>query len=264
MLNLRNIARTSAPPSPDGIPVLALHSLGLDGEAWAAVAQATPDRDFYVYDQKGHGVASGDAPASLVDLVADANHALDLIDRPLVHLVGHSLGGAVAASLVRDGEERIASLSLIATPFAGLEVFRQRATAQADGTLRKVADSTLERWFGETASGPEVEMARAKLMAMTPAGFDASWHALAEFEGYDILPAPIPPALVCSFDEDQSTPPANGEAILRALLLKSPTVQHEVISGAGHMGVLTQAPAVSALLTQHWQSVEANQLEVAL
>ena len=266
MLNFRNLLRRVSPsfhPSPDGISVLALHSLGLDGDAWAAVAGASATCDFYVYDQKGHGACADIAPTSFEDFVVDAKHALDQIDHAQVHLVGHSLGGAVAACLAQEAPDRVASLSLIATPFAGLDAFRQRATAQADGTMAKVTADTLDRWFGDNAAGPEVAFAKAKLNTMTPAGFDACWTALAQFSGYDALPGPFPPAFICSFADDQSTPPANGAKIQQSIATKCPDVRHEVISGAGHMGVLTHAPDVAALLAQHWQRTQAAQLEVA-
>ncbi len=250
-------------PSEDHLPVLALHSLGLDGDAWAALAGSSATRDFYVYDQKGHGACAENAPTSFEDFVVDAKHALDQIDHGQVHLAGHSLGGAVAARLAQEAPDRIASLSLIATPFAGLDAFRQRATAQADGTMAKVTADTLDRWFGDSAAGPEVAFAKAKLNTMTPAGFDACWTALVQFAGYDALPGPFPPALICSFADDQSTPPANGERIQQAIATKCPNVRHEVINGAGHMGVLTHAPDVAALLAQHWQTTEAALLEVA-
>lgn len=239
------------------LPVLALHSLGLDGDAWASVASIAPTRDFHVYDQKGHGVCAHDAPTPFEDFVADARQALDHVDRPRVHLVGHSLGGAVAACLAQAAPDRVASLSLVATPLAGMDAFMQRATAQSDGTLRNVADETLVRWFGEEASGPDVETARSKIMGMTPTGFDACWIALSGFAGYEALPGPFPSTAICSFANDRSTPPAVGDDIVRALSTKCPTIRHDVIDGAGHMGVLTHAPAVSTLLAHHWQTVEA-------
>jgi pimeloyl-ACP methyl ester carboxylesterase len=262
MVDLRTLSRPSR-PSSDHFPVLALHSLGLDGDAWAAIASLGPTQEICVYDQRAHGVSADTAPSSFQDFVTDAKRALDQIDSAQVHVVGHSLGGAVVACLAQDAPGRVASLSLIATPFAGLDAFRQRATAVADGTLCKVTEDTLNRWFGENASGSDVDFVRSKIAAMTPAGFDACWTALAEFAGYDALPGPFPPTLVCSFENDQSTPPSVGDKIAHSLLGKCPSVQHDVVAGAGHMGVLTHASDVFAILARHWQRAETTIREVA-
>src|SRR5205085_10328312 len=74
-------------------------------------------------DLPGHGgsvkeVGAGDAE-TLAAAVADAIGALG-IER--AHLVGHSMGGALAATLARDDPERVAALSLIATAGLGAEI----------------------------------------------------------------------------------------------------------------------------------------------
>lgn len=261
MIALQHISSGSG--STEHLPVLALHSLGLDGQSWAALGSAIPSHDLYALDQKGHGQSRADIPTGFADLVADAASALASLPYPKVHLVGHSMGGAVAATLAGEVAEKLASLSLIATPFAGVDAFTERATAVADGTLDGVASQTLERWFGPDANGPEVDHARSSLMAMQLDGFDASWRALAQFPGYDSFDAPFPSTLICSFSEDRSTPPAVGEQIASSLQEKALQVKHQIIDGAGHMGVLTHAKTVARHLEQHWHKSEANLVENA-
>ena len=104
----------------DAVPVVFVHGFGGDLQGWMFTQPALAEsRRAIALDLPGHGgsvkeVGAGDAE-TLAAAVADAIGALG-IER--AHLVGHSMGGAIAATLARDDPERVASLSLIAT--AGL------------------------------------------------------------------------------------------------------------------------------------------------
>ena len=110
--------------SGDEVPVLLLHGFGADLNSWMFTQPALLDgRRTIALDLPGHGgstkdVGSGDADA-LVDMVDGAVTELG-IER--VHLVGHSLGGAVAALVAARQPERIATLTLIAPSGLGLEI----------------------------------------------------------------------------------------------------------------------------------------------
>ena len=102
--------------SGPGLPVVLLHGLGADLGSWMFTQPALAEgRLVLALDLPGHGgsdkdVGSGD-PAHFIDALADALRRLGL-DR--VHLVGHSMGGAIAAGLALRQPERVASLTLIA------------------------------------------------------------------------------------------------------------------------------------------------------
>jgi pyruvate dehydrogenase E2 component (dihydrolipoamide acetyltransferase) len=110
--------------SGDEVPVLLLHGFGADLNSWMFTQPALLDgRRTIALDLPGHGgstkdVGSGDADA-LVDTVDGAVTELG-IER--VHLVGHSLGGAVAALVAARQPERIATLTLIAPSGLGPEI----------------------------------------------------------------------------------------------------------------------------------------------
>ncbi|WP_417260641.1 alpha/beta fold hydrolase [Celeribacter sp.] len=249
-------------PNGQGLPVLALHSLGLSAASWTAVAKAEPlDRGFFAIDQLGHGTLADINPTSFELLVSSATEALMSMAAPCIHLVGHSLGGAVAAHLATGASRsKIASLSLVATPFAGLATFRDRAYAVADGNMDAVAKETLSRWFSTDDAREAKRAAHGCLHNMTPKGFDAAWKALAEFEGFDALPGPVPPTQICSFEDDRSTPPDIGARIAETLSQNTGDIAHHIIIGAGHMGVLTHPVQVATCLSAHWVNVE-NQLK---
>ncbi len=245
--------------------VLGLHSLGLAAQGWQQVADKSASA-FYAFDQRGHGTNAHHLPTSFADLVADAQAMFSTLadaapDQP-IHLVGHSLGGAVAASLAaKHASERLASLTLIATPFQGIPAFLERASAVRDQGMSGVIATTLERWFGalhHTSQGASREEAQAMIEAMQPEGFDGAWRALAQFGGYTTLPDIDVPTLVCSFSHDASTPAPVGELITKALAEKTPSVVHNVIEGAGHMGVLTHAQPLADVLGAHWAASAAQ------
>jgi pyruvate dehydrogenase E2 component (dihydrolipoamide acetyltransferase) len=108
----------------DGVPALLLHGFGADLNTWMFNQPSlAAGRRVFAVDLPGHGgsvkeVGSGD-PESLADAVEGALAALGL---SRVHLVGHSLGGAVAALLALRRPGRAVSISLIASAGLGVEI----------------------------------------------------------------------------------------------------------------------------------------------
>lgn len=249
---------------PVGTPaVLALHSLGLTGDSWqplASRARAT----FFAFDQLGHGARRAEAAKDFDALLADAEAILAQLPQGGVHLIGHSMGGCVAASVAARNAARIRSLTIIASPLKGMPQFADRATAGADGGMDEVTAQTLARWFGPTGQDDHPEARRraeAALRDMAPEGFDAAWHALAGFAGFEALPSICVPTLVCSFPDDLSTPPAVGAAIVRTLAAAGTPVTSHTLSGGGHMGVLTHAAELCPLLQAHWDAADQPAME---
>jgi pyruvate dehydrogenase E2 component (dihydrolipoamide acetyltransferase) len=108
----------------DGVPVLLLHGFGADLNSWMFTQPSLAEgRRAIALDLPGHGgsskdVGSGDADA-LVDAVDGALAALG-IER--MHLVGHSMGGAIAALVAAHNPARVVTLTLIAPAGLGPEI----------------------------------------------------------------------------------------------------------------------------------------------
>jgi pyruvate dehydrogenase E2 component (dihydrolipoamide acetyltransferase) len=108
----------------EGVPILFLHGFGADLNTWMFNQPVLSERHAtYALDLPGHGgsskeVGSGDA-AVLLTALSDFMAAA-AIGR--AHLVGHSLGGALALGLARADPERVASLTLLAPAGLGPDI----------------------------------------------------------------------------------------------------------------------------------------------
>ena len=108
----------------DSVPVLLLHGFGADLNTWMFTQPALAEgRRVIALDLPGHGgsakeVGTGDRER-LTDAVEGAVNALGL---ERFHLVGHSMGGAIAASVALRRPERVATLTLIAPAGFGPEI----------------------------------------------------------------------------------------------------------------------------------------------
>ncbi|HEX3415785.1 MAG TPA: acetoin dehydrogenase dihydrolipoyllysine-residue acetyltransferase subunit, partial [Stellaceae bacterium] len=118
----------------DSVPVLLLHGFGADLNTWMFTQPALAEgRQVIALDLPGHGGSSkqldrADAE-SLASIVEDALNALGI---QRLHLVGHSMGGAIAVSLALRQPERAATLTLISSASLGPEI----NAAFIDGLVR--------------------------------------------------------------------------------------------------------------------------------
>lgn len=242
--------------------VLMLHALGLDGRAFDPLRDALDSRWRIVsLDLPGHGVAASHVDFTLDECVQQTLRTLDCCCSEPIHLVGHSMGGAIAAlAAAQAGAARIASLAVVASPPRGAPVFAARGdTAIAPG-IEAVIPTTLARWFGSDGSagdGRAFAYARAALGEMRTAGFSSAWRALASFGGYESLAARLPRTLAIAGDRDLSTPPPVMQEIVGAFAQAGhgDRIRLRTVRGSGHMLVLEAANEVAALLDAHWTEV---------
>ncbi|VCU68006.1 Putative non-heme bromoperoxidase BpoC [Pigmentiphaga humi] len=235
--------------------VLMLHSLGLDRLAFDPL-RAVLDRGWRAasFDQYGHGAASMHVRFTLDDCVDAARAAIEALGPGPVHLVGHSMGGAIAALAASRAGARVASLALIASPPAGGAAYRDRGEqARRQGVEAQVA-GTMARWFGPEpgpAAAAGMDYARAALRSMQAEGLACSWDALAAFPGYAGLRDALPRVLCMAAADDLSTPP---EAMARIVRDCRPgAAELRELAGGGHMAPLARPADVAALLQAFWR-----------
>lgn len=140
-----------------------LHGFGACHRVWDGVVDALADRaDILAYDLPGHG-ASLDAPDAASPRKAAEAIAADLgaRRRARIHLVGHSMGGAVALLTALAMPEHIVSLTLLAPGGIGPEI--------AAALLRRyaLADDAAELGTCLAAmSGPDAKAPAATIEAL--------------------------------------------------------------------------------------------------
>ena len=127
----------------DGDPVVLVHGYGGDKNSWLFVQQplAEEGRRAIALDLPGHGASTKDVgDGSLQTLTETVTGVLDALGIGRVHLVGHSLGGAVVAAVAKAAPGKVASLTLIApagfTPEADAEYLRGFAAASSRRELK--------------------------------------------------------------------------------------------------------------------------------
>lgn len=128
--------------SGSGPAVLALHGLGGSGRYWEGLAAELGD-EFTVIAPDLAGFGWSDRP----DVAYDRPFHLDNLDAvmaavgraPAEIVVGHSMGGVLAALWAARHPQEVRSLALVASPFP-----RARAPRRAAGTLRRLTRGMLQ------------------------------------------------------------------------------------------------------------------------
>ncbi len=105
-------------------PVILIHGFGGDASTWRNIQiQLENKRRTIAFDLPAHGRALSDfEPCNAVGSAKAVVKSLDALKLDRVHLVGHSMGGAVATLIAMRGPERIASLTLLAPGGFGPEI----------------------------------------------------------------------------------------------------------------------------------------------
>lgn len=102
-----------------GTTVVFIHGYGGRREDWQQqITALAPAFSVLALDNRGHGsstITSKNATCSVPDMVSDLNSLLDHLEIDRFHLVGHSIGGAVAQEVARARPGDVASLTLVAT-----------------------------------------------------------------------------------------------------------------------------------------------------
>lgn len=102
---------------PGEPPLVLLHGLTSDGDAWNEVAAHFADRHrILVPDLRGHGRSPRPGTYSFELMRDDVLAFLDERALPDATLIGHSLGGVIAYLLAADHPDRITRLVLEETP----------------------------------------------------------------------------------------------------------------------------------------------------
>ncbi len=243
----------------EGDVVLLLPGFGTDAAAFARQTPVLTER-FEVRAMNPRGVGLSDAPElDRYDPILLASDAAALVDEP-AHVIGASMGAAVAVELALARPDRVRSLMLL-TPAIEANI---RLAAVLDMWCRLAAEATppslataLMPWlFSDAVLGDEKARERtvrglADIVARVPAVVLRRYAAgLLAWAGsrMDELEKIAVPTLVIAAADDLLTPGADRVAA------RIPGADLVVIEGAGHAVGLEDPEAVNAALLRHLET----------
>lgn len=123
-----------------GLPLVLVHGFGGSLTNWQLSQQVlASDRRVIAFDLPGHGKSSTLAKApTLAHFATVTSHVLAGLGVRKAHILGHSLGGGIALSLLETYPEQVASLSLLAPAGLGRGVNMEFITSFVEAST--VAD----------------------------------------------------------------------------------------------------------------------------
>jgi len=135
----------------DGEVILLVHGYGGDRNSWLFLQEPLAAKyRVYALDLPGHGTSAKDvgdgSPAVLAGAVTGV---LDALGAARAHLVGHSMGGAVALTAAARDPGRIASLTLIAPSGFGSEINAGYLRGFADAQTRRELKPVVGQLFAD-------------------------------------------------------------------------------------------------------------------
>lgn len=134
-----------------GVPAMLIHGFGGDLNNWLFNhADLAARREVWALDLPGHGESSKQLGAGTLAEMAESVIALmraEGIER--AHLVGHSMGGAVALEVANLEPQRVASLALIASAGLGGEIDADYLAGFVAGTSRNTLKPHLLKLFAD-------------------------------------------------------------------------------------------------------------------
>jgi pimeloyl-ACP methyl ester carboxylesterase len=236
-----------------GRPLVLVHGVTLQAEAWAPLLHLLADRFRVVaIDVRGHGRSTpGTDGLGRTLAAADLARVLDHLDLGDAIVMGHSMGGIILGELCADFPtvvaERLAALVFMSTavshlvPNAVLPAWarverRTRQRADAGRRLpRVVGDNNRSLLvtrlaFGSHPSGAAVEQTRRLGAAVDVSSYLPLWLDLFDYDGEASLESVDLPAMVLVGSRDLLTPPYMARRIAAHL-------RHgelHVLPGAGH------------------------------
>jgi pyruvate dehydrogenase E2 component (dihydrolipoamide acetyltransferase) len=237
----------------EGPPIVFIHGFGGDLNNWQFNQEALAEgHATYAIDLPGHGGSSKDLGPGHADGGALAKAVIDFLDAENIgeaHLVGHSLGGAVALVLALNHADRVASATLVCSAGLGPEINMD----YIDGFMQAKRRKQLEPVLAMLVADPDMvsrEMIEDVLKFKRLDGVETALNRIIDdnFAGgrqaLDLtsrLGELGVPVQVIWGRQDRIIPARHAEGL-------PPNVPVRVFEGAGHMVHMEKAAEVNELI----------------
>jgi pyruvate dehydrogenase E2 component (dihydrolipoamide acetyltransferase) len=244
--------RTLSVGEGDGTPLLLIHGFGGDLLSWLFTQEPLAlGRAAHAFDLPGHGGSTKAIDAGgVTDLAAATLATMDALGLDKAHLVGHSLGGAIAAHLALTQPHRVASASLIAAAGLGPEI----NVGFIEGFITENRARKLKAVLQELVVDPNLISADMVEDVIKYKRLDGSEAALrlianANFGGgvqktilRDGLAGAKMPIAVIFGDEDRIIPPRHAEGLPESVRVTR-------LAGAGHIPHMEKSAGVNEAIS---------------
>ena len=197
---------------------------------------------------KGHGLSDKPTDPAEYTLRSMTDHLLSILDAlslPIAGLVGHSMGGSIAAHAAARAPDRVSGLALVApVGFAGVPgmgLFRALTPAPLVPLLRElptrfVVRTMLRLVYGDLRGPDARDVEELRAPSRFPEYTTALRHLLHEFEWEAEFPRLAVPQIVIAGTRDHLSPAKDAQRYGEGDALV-------VVEGAGHV-LFSEAPRV--------------------
>ena len=249
----------------EGEPLLVINGTSQSLGFWADTAVVWASRYRVItYDLRGMGASErGSGDISVASLAADALGLLEALGVDRAHVLGYSLGSAIAQELALAAPDRVASLVLYCT-WARTDGFQR---AMLTGLAHPWRTGDLESALGalgvafspQLLDSPEFGGLIEQLLPLFPSTEQQirtcaeQWDADLAHDTLDRLGDITAPTLVIAGEQDLLTPPWHGRQVADAI----PGAHHHLFTGPGSSHALGVeraeefVPMVAGFLGEH-------------
>lgn len=248
-----------------GFPVLLIHGLAGDHAAWDPQVAAWKSRHRVVApDNRGAGASTQvDEPVTTRELAGDMLALMDALRIERAHIVGRSMGGAVAQHIALMAPERVQSLALCAS-FAKLDAFGARVLSNMREVLEITGSWAIHaRHSVRNFVSPEFFDANPDRVAAIerliggetrlPACYIRQNQACLEHDTLERLGEIRCPTLVMSGGKDPICPPV----CARWMVERIPGAKSEVFAGSSHFFLMEETQRFMEVMDRWLQATPA-------
>jgi pimeloyl-ACP methyl ester carboxylesterase len=256
----------------EGPPLVLVMGYRLSSIAWPEAFIKALARRFAVITLDNRGTGLSDKPVegyAIANMARDIRGLLDEIEIGRVHILGYSMGGAIAQEFVRQFPERVSSLILCATMCGGpgavyakssvVSVMRDLDGLSAEEAARRIWKVTYSPDYLERHPEIAEEQMRREIALPTPLhAADLQFQAFATFDGSKALSSIRCPTLVLTGDLDELIAPQNSRMMAKLI----PDAKLVIMQGRGHR-VMWEAGEECASLVAEFISAARDERTVA-
>jgi pimeloyl-ACP methyl ester carboxylesterase/heme-degrading monooxygenase HmoA len=259
-----------------GAPVLLLHGGLLADENTPLMRESALTDRYRVlnYHRRGFaGSTTGSAPASIADQAADALALMRHAGFESAHVVGHSLGGAIALQLALDAPDAVRSLVLLEPALMGAIARVEAASRPEAAASQQAFKATMEEVWARSRAGDKREALLLFLRSRAGQSFSAVFDYLeasgeldrAVADADTFLHAEMPAAFRWGFSPEQagrisqpvlsvlgSHSPQRPQHVHRVLTEWVPQTELLTLAGAEHALPSMNPPELASALADYF------------